>query len=131
MPAGSAAAAWRWTRGGRKRAGRWWPGRWAPLNTDGRCPCCGSIDAQLDDRYGAGAVPRPSTAAAYRHLARLTKGTNAVKGSAKGRRSIADRPKGVYGRLRAVRPGEYVILDTQDLDVFAMEPVTCRWCGPS
>ena len=32
-----------------------------------------------------------------------------------------------YGRLRAMRPGEYVILDTQDLDVFAMEPVTCRW----
>jgi len=85
------------------------------------------IDAQLDDQHGAGAVPRPSTAGAYRHLARLTKGTNAVTGSAKGRRSIADRPKGVYGRLRAVRPGEYVILDTQDLDVFAMEPVTCRW----
>ncbi|MDQ2816354.1 MAG: Mu transposase C-terminal domain-containing protein, partial [Actinomycetota bacterium] len=85
------------------------------------------IDAQLDDQHGAGAVPRPSPAAAYRHLARLTKGTNAVTGSAKGRRSIADRPKGVYGRLRAVRPGEYVILDTQDLDVFAMEPVTCRW----
>ncbi len=83
--------------------------------------------AQLDDQHGAGAVPRPSTAAAYRHLARLTKGTNAVTGSAKGRRSIADRPKGVYGRLRAVRPGEYAVLDTQDLDVFAMEPVTCRW----
>jgi len=81
------------------------------------------IDAQLDDQHGAGAVPRPSAASAYRHLARLTKGTNAVK----GRRSIADRPKGVYGRLRAVRPGEYAILDTQDLDVFAMEPVTCRW----
>jgi Winged helix-turn helix len=85
------------------------------------------IDAQLDDQYGPGAVPRPSTATAYRHLARLTKGTNALTGSAKGRRSIADRPKGVYGRLRAARPGEYVILDTQDLDVFAMEPVTCRW----
>jgi putative transposase len=60
-------------------------------------------------------------------LARLAKGTNAVRGSAKGRRSIADRPKGVYGRLRATRPGEYVILDTQSLDVFAMKPVTCRW----
>jgi putative transposase len=48
-------------------------------------------------------------------------------GSAKGRRSIAERPQGVYGRLRATRPGEYLILDTQDLDVFAMEPVTCRW----
>jgi transposase InsO family protein len=29
--------------------------------------------------------------------------------------------------LRATRPGEYVILDTNRLDVFAMEPVTCRW----
>ncbi|GGM88134.1 helix-turn-helix domain-containing protein [Dactylosporangium sucinum] len=85
------------------------------------------VDARLDEQYGAGVVPRPSPATAYRQLARLAKGTNAVRGSAKGRRSIADRPKGVYGRLRATRPGEYVILDTQSLDVFAMEPVTCRW----
>jgi putative transposase len=83
--------------------------------------------AKLDTQHGDGVVPRPSTATAYRHLARITKGTNALRGSAKGRRSIADRPKGVYGRLRATRPGEYVILDTQSLDVFAMEPVTCRW----
>src|SRR5439155_14676021 len=66
-------------------------------------------------------------ATAYRRLRELAKGTNAVAGSAKGRRSIAERPKGAYGRLRATRPGEYVILDTQSLDVFAMEPVTCRW----
>jgi hypothetical protein len=73
----------------------------------------------------------PSTATAYRRLARLAKGTNAVSGSAKGRRSIAERPQGVYGRLRATRPGEYLILDTQDLDVFAMEAVTCRWMRAS
>jgi putative transposase len=85
------------------------------------------VDQRLNEQYGDEIVPRPSTATAYRHLARLGKGTNAVRGSAKGRRSIADRPKGVYGRLRATRPGEYVILDTQSLDVFAMEPVTCRW----
>jgi transposase InsO family protein len=85
------------------------------------------VDARLDDAYGPGAVPRPSQATAYRHLARLTKGTGAVNGPAKARRSIAERPKGVYGRLRAARPGENVILDTQSLDVFAMEPVTCRW----
>lgn len=85
------------------------------------------VSARLDEQYGPGVVPRPSAATAYRHLSRLAKGTNAVRGSAKGRRSIADRPKGAYGRLRATRPGEYVILDTQDLDVFAMEPVTCRW----
>jgi putative transposase len=83
--------------------------------------------ARLDELHGEGAVPRPSPATAYRRLAELTKGTNAVSGSAKGRRSIADRPRGAYGRLRAMRPGEYAILDTQDLDVFAMEPVTCRW----
>jgi transposase InsO family protein len=85
------------------------------------------VDARLEETYGSGVVPRPSQATAYRHLARLTKGTGAVSGPAKARRSIAERPKGVYGRLRAMRPGEYVILDTQSLDVFAMEPVTCRW----
>ncbi|GAB3849291.1 helix-turn-helix domain-containing protein [Micromonospora andamanensis] len=85
--------------------------------------------ARLEQQYGPGVVPLPSQATSYRRLAELTKGTNAVSGSAKGRRSIADRPQGVYGRLRATRPGEYVILDTQDLDVFAMEPVTCRWVG--
>ena len=85
------------------------------------------VNARLDQIHGEGVVPRPSPATAYRRLAELTKGTNAVVGSAKGRRSIAEGPKGVYGRLRAMRPGEYAILDTQDLDVFAMEPVTCRW----
>lgn len=83
--------------------------------------------ARLDELHGAGVVPRPSAATAYRRLAELARGTNAVSGSAEGRRSIADRPRGAYGRLRAMRPGEYAILDTQDLDVFAMEPVTCRW----
>jgi hypothetical protein len=57
-----------------------------------------------------GVVPVPSAATAYRRLAELAKGTNAVSGSAKGRRSIADGPKGVYGRLRALRPGEYAIV---------------------
>lgn len=83
--------------------------------------------ARLAETFGDGAVPLPSAATAYRRLAELTKGTNAVSGSAKARRSIADRPQGVFGRLRATRPGEYVVLDTQDLDVFALEEVTCRW----
>jgi transposase InsO family protein len=87
----------------------------------------GLVRAKLDSAHGPGVVPAPSTATAYRHLTRITKGSNALRGSAAGRRSIAERPKGVYGRLRATRPGEYVILDTQSLDVFAMEPVTCRW----
>jgi hypothetical protein len=85
------------------------------------------VAERLDREHGPGAVPIPSQATAYRRLAQLAKGTNAVSGSAQARRSIAARPQGVFGRLRATRPGEYVILDTQDLDVFAMEPVTCRW----
>ncbi|MCC3318316.1 DDE-type integrase/transposase/recombinase [Nocardia africana] len=85
------------------------------------------VTERLEREHGAGAVPIPAKTTAYRRLGELAKGTNAVSGSAKARRSIADRPQGVYGRLRATRPGEYLILDTQDLDVFAMEPVTCRW----
>ena len=50
--------------------------------------------ARLDELHGAGVVPRPSAATAYRRLAELARGTNAVSGSAKGRRSIADRPAG-------------------------------------
>ncbi|MEU3282690.1 helix-turn-helix domain-containing protein [Streptomyces antibioticus] len=85
------------------------------------------VEEYLEASYGAGQVPLPSTATAYRRLEELSRGTNALSGSAKARRSIADRPKGTYGRLRATRPGEYAVLDTQDLDVYAMEPVTCRW----
>lgn len=85
------------------------------------------VAARLEREHGPSVVPIPSKSTAYRRLAQLSKGTNAVSGSAKARRSIAERPKGVYGRLRATRPGEYLILDTQDLDVFAREPVTCRW----
>ena len=29
--------------------------------------------------------------------------------------------------MRADRPGQYVLLDSYRLDVFAMEPVTLRW----
>jgi transposase InsO family protein len=82
---------------------------------------------RLVEEFGVGVVAEPPRSTAYARLAELTRGTNAVSGSAKARRSIADRPRGVYGRLRAARPGEYVVLDTQDLDIYAMEPVTCRW----
>lgn len=85
------------------------------------------IEERLAKDHGRGTVPLPSRTTGYEVLRELTKGTNAFKGSTKGKRSIANRPQGVYGRLRATRPGEYVVLDTNRLDVFAMEPVTCRW----
>ena len=68
----------------------------------------------------------PSLAVAYRRLAELDKGRYTF-GPAKQRRSVAKRPAGVLGRLRADRPGQYVLMDSYRLDVFAMEPVTLRW----
>lgn len=85
------------------------------------------IEERLAKEFGAGTVPLPARTTGYEVLRELSKGTNAFEGSTKGKRSIANRPQGVYGRLRATRPGEYVVLDTNRLDVFAMEPVTCRW----
>lgn len=96
-------------------------------STPSRSALLARVTDRLREEHGDGVVPEPSRATAYRRLNELSKGTGAVTGSAKARRSIAERPSGVYGRLRATRPGEYVVLDTQDLDVFAMEPVTCRW----
>jgi len=84
------------------------------------------IGRQVDAEHGPGVVPIPPRTTAYRRLRQLSKGTHAF-GSGKARRSVADRPKGVYGRLHATRPGEFVVLDTTPLDVFAMEPVTLRW----
>jgi putative transposase len=81
---------------------------------------------RVETEHGSDAVPIPSQATAYRRLDELAKGKYAF-GSGKARRSVANRPSGPYGRLRATRPGEYVVLDTTPLDVFAMEPVTLRW----
>lgn len=84
------------------------------------------IRHRVEDEHGSGAVICPPHTTAYRRLKALSKGRHAF-GSAKQRRSVAGRPQGPYGRLRATRPGEYVVLDTTPLDVFAMEPVTLRW----
>jgi transposase InsO family protein len=84
------------------------------------------VGRELDAEYGRGTVALPSMSTATRRLKVLSKGRHAF-GSAKSRRSVHERPQGAYGRLRATRPGEFVVLDTTPLDVFAMEPVTLRW----
>jgi putative transposase len=84
------------------------------------------VARELTAEFGVDVVPVPSKTTAYERLTELTKGRYSF-GSAKARRSVAERPKGVFGRLRATRPGEYVVLDTTPLDVYAMEPVTLRW----
>jgi transposase InsO family protein len=87
------------------------------------------VEARLAAEYGQGVVPVPGRRRAAAALAELTRGTNALVGSTKAKRSIAARPKGVYGRLRPTRPGEYVLFDSTPLDVFAMEPLALRWVG--
>jgi transposase InsO family protein len=86
------------------------------------------VRARLDRDFGPDSVPAPRGGAAYRALDELSRGRGSFSGSAKARRSIAGRPAAAsYGRLRSSRPGEYVLLDSTRLDVFAMEPVTLRW----
>lgn len=68
----------------------------------------------------------PSASTAYRRVKMLSKGLYTF-GSAKQRRSRAEAPHGVMGRLRADRPGQFVELDTTRLDVFALDEVTGQW----
>lgn len=68
----------------------------------------------------------PSKSVAYLRVGELAKGRY-IFGDAKQRRSVAERPSGPMGRLRATRPGEFFVLDSCRLDVFALEPVTHRW----
>lgn len=87
------------------------------------------VAARLEAEYGSGQVSCPGEKKGRAVLDELARGTNAFVGATKQKRSIAARPAGVYGRLRATRPGEYLLLDTTPLDVFAMESLTLRWVG--
>ncbi|MGH3410308.1 MAG: hypothetical protein ACRDRJ_48600, partial [Streptosporangiaceae bacterium] len=84
------------------------------------------IAARLTAEHGEAAVPVPKPTRARALLREISKGTSAFGGT-KAKREIAGRPAAPYGRLRAMRPGEYLLLDTTRLDVFAMDPVTLRW----
>ena len=84
------------------------------------------VAARVAAEHGDGAVPVPKPTRARILLREISKGTSAFGGT-KAKREIAGRPAAPYGRLRAARPGEYLLLDTTRLDVFAMDPVTLRW----
>ncbi|ALU40844.1 hypothetical protein AS188_15055 [Kocuria flava] len=71
-------------------------------------------------------LPLPSQSVAYERVHELDKGRHTFD-SAKTRRTSTSASQEQLGRLRADRPGQYVVLDTTRLDVFAMEPVTLRW----
>jgi hypothetical protein len=84
-------------------------------------------NARVVARFGEGVVELPSRATAFRVLAELENRYPTFRLSTKRNRDIAERPYGVYGKLRPTRPGEYLLMDTTRLDVFALDPVTLRW----
>ena len=83
--------------------------------------------ARVAARFGEGVVKVPSRATAFRVLAELERRHPTFRLSTKRNRDIADRPKQVYGKLRPTRPGEYLVMDTTRLDVFAFDPFTLKW----
>ncbi|MGV7688499.1 transposase, partial [Mycobacterium kansasii] len=78
-------------------------------------------------RFGEGVVAIPSRTNAFRVLEYLEQRYPTFRLSAKRNRDIAERPEGVYGKLRPTRPGEYMLMDTTRLDVFGLDPLTLRW----
>lgn len=84
-------------------------------------------NARVVARFGEGVVELPSRATAFRVLAELENRHPTFRLSTKRNRDIAERPDGVYGKLRPTRPGEYLLMDTTRLDVFALDPITLRW----
>ncbi|QIS06946.1 DDE-type integrase/transposase/recombinase [Nocardia brasiliensis] len=84
-------------------------------------------NARVIARFGPDVVKPPSRATAFRVLEELERQNPLFRLSTKRNRDIADRPGGVYGKLRPTRPGEYLLMDTTRLDVFALDPVTLRW----
>jgi putative transposase len=73
----------------------------------------------LTAQHGQGAVPMPSQATCYRLFDRLSQGRHTT-GSARTRRSLANRPDHPFGELTASRPGELVQIDSTPLDVLVL-----------
>lgn len=83
--------------------------------------------ARLELLYGAGVVDEPSRSTANRYLLALDAQRPLFRGTTKRNRDLADSLEGLHGKMRPTRPGEYLILDTTRLDVFAFDPITIRW----
>ncbi|WP_443031243.1 Mu transposase C-terminal domain-containing protein [Streptomyces sp. 3213.3] len=73
----------------------------------------------LAEQYGDGAVKMPSRAAFYRLFAKVGAGRH-MTGSARTRRSLANRPEGPFGQVTASRPGELVQIDSTPFDVLVL-----------
>ncbi|MEW1639759.1 Mu transposase C-terminal domain-containing protein [Streptomyces sp. NPDC093801] len=76
------------------------------------------VERFVAEEYGP-AVAMPSRATFYRLVDALSAGRHTF-GSALTRRSMANRPSGVFSATVAARPGEQVQIDTTPLDVMAV-----------
>lgn len=70
----------------------------------------------LDAVHGSGVVELPSRRSLYRLLEKLSAGKHTT-GSARTRRSLADRPDGPFGETDVWAPGEVMQIDSTPLDV--------------
>jgi putative transposase len=73
-------------------------------------------EAILDAEYGPGSVQMPSQATFYRLAARVSAGRHTF-GSARTRRSLAQRPEAPFSTLTVLRPGEVMQIDSTPLDI--------------
>ncbi|WP_253842855.1 helix-turn-helix domain-containing protein [Mycobacterium colombiense] len=83
--------------------------------------------ARLAAQYGQGVVPVPSRATAYRRLNQIDRVVPTFHGSRERNRDVASRPDREYWKLTPTRPGEYMVMDTNSLDVYALDPLTLKW----
>ena len=86
-------------------------------------------EARLIATYGADVARLPSKTTAYEILDELDRLYPLFSNSTKRNRDIAARPVLPYGKMHPERPGEYLLMDTTYLDVYAMDPHTLRWVG--
>ena len=91
-----------------------------------RTPVIERTQARVIARFGPGAVAQPSRTTAFRVLEDLERRHPLFRLSTKRNRDITDRPKQAYGKLRPTRPGEYLLMDTTRLDVFAFDAARDR-----
>lgn len=84
------------------------------------------VGRELEATYPDDVIEMPPQATFNRRLKELTKGVG-LKGAAKQRPSIANRPDKPYSHFVATRPGEMVLIDSTPLDCYAMDPYSFEW----
>ncbi len=77
------------------------------------------VEQILTERFGPGVVEVPPRATFYRLVAKVSAGRHTT-GSARTRRSLANRPPGAFGTLGALQPGEVMQIDSTPLDVLVL-----------